>query len=105
MTAVRPVWSGMLAVVHLDMSLSYNDLSGADAPFDDIYSERTPRFIHSSTPGGGLTWLNPTGHCVPTQHAIVRGCWRWHTRCSPPRDLPFRSTRSPGAQASVRGPS
>src|SRR5215813_9827987 len=43
MTAVRPVWSGMSAVVHLPMGISYNRLNGANAPFDYDYTERTPR--------------------------------------------------------------
>src|SRR6478735_2316497 len=43
MTAVRPVWSGMSAVVQLPMRISYNRLNGADAPFDYEYTERTPR--------------------------------------------------------------
>jgi len=40
---VRPVWSGMSAVVHLVMGISYNRLNGAGAPFDDDYTERAPR--------------------------------------------------------------
>src|ERR1700754_2741681 len=43
MTAVRPVWSGMSAVVHLPMRISYNRLNGAGAPFDYDYTERAPR--------------------------------------------------------------
>src|SRR6185437_6450260 len=43
MTAVRPVWSGMSAVVQLPMRISYNRLNGAGAPFDYEYTERTPR--------------------------------------------------------------
>src|SRR3954454_20954838 len=44
MMAVRPVWSGMSAVVHLVMGFSYNRLNGAEAPFDHDYTERAPRF-------------------------------------------------------------
>jgi hypothetical protein len=40
---VRPVWSGMSAVVHLVMGISYNRLNGAGAPFDYEYTERAPR--------------------------------------------------------------
>jgi hypothetical protein len=44
-TAMRPVWSGMSVVVHLLITVSYNRLNGADAPFGYNYTERAPRFL------------------------------------------------------------